>query len=142
VHTHADVKNQKPFTDGYRNVTLTALPLCTLRTARQKCNENNRMPRWSSEWATRRSESSGCICHHRIWNCTIGDPASLPSGVVDDAQFPEKEWGNSAQGEVGGSGNPAQPELDRERVSERWVEKIWVLHPDILRIALLLNTLA
>jgi hypothetical protein len=56
-------------------------------------------------------------------------------------QFPEKEWGNLAQVRSGVFRSPAQPELDRERVSERWVEKIRVLHPDILRIAPLLNTL-
>jgi hypothetical protein len=38
-------------------------------------------------------------------------------------QFPKK-MGQFSTGEVGCSGNPAQPELDRQRVSESWVEKI------------------
>jgi hypothetical protein len=35
------------------------------------------------------------------WNCTIGDQASLPSGIVDDAAVPGKRMGQFSTGEVG-----------------------------------------
>jgi hypothetical protein len=91
----------------------------------KNADENNRMPRWSNERTTRRSESSGGrIFRHRIWNCPLGDQASSPSRVVDDAAVPGRRMGQFSAGETGRSGNPAQPELDRQRVSEWRMEKI------------------
>lgn len=155
MHTHADVKNQKPFTDGHRNVSVhrvAALHSClqmllygALKEAAhyglpdKNANENNRKPHSSNEWATRRFERSGCICRHRIWNCTLGDQASLPSASLMMRQYPKKEWGNLAQVRSGVLETPrSQNPIGNGLASGGW--RKCVLHPDMLRIAPLLNT--
>jgi hypothetical protein len=48
-------------------------------------NKQNRMPPWGDERAARRARSKVYICRYLVSNYAMGDQASSPFGVLDDA---------------------------------------------------------